>query len=219
MIVLVATILLVLTLTRRMRLVPHGKQNFAEIVVEMLYGIPEQVMGPRGRAYAPFLGTFFIYIFLMNLSGLIPFFKPGTASLSVTLGLGITAFIAVQYFGFKTHGAGYIKHFMGPVLWLSWLILPLELISELIRPMSLSIRLYGNIFGEEQIVSALANNIPVIGPLAAVLILPLQLLTVVLQALVFTLLVTVYIALATEKHEEHHVTEEVAGMPAPALEH
>ncbi len=185
---------------RRMRLIPRGLQNFMEFLVESLFGIAEMVMGPRGRPYAPFISTFFLYILTMNLLGLVPFSKPGTADLSITVGLAIVAFFAVQYFGFRAHGIAYLKHFAGPVWWLAFLIFPLELLSELIRPVSLSFRLYGNIFGEEQVVGSLATNF---GPLAAVLMLPLQVLTSFLQALVFTLLVTVYISLATEKHEEH----------------
>lgn len=211
---LVLTILAIAS-TRRMRLIPRGLQNFMEIAVEGLYGIPEMVMGPRGRQYAPLIASLFLYIITMNLMGLIPFFKPGTASLSVTLGLAIVAFIAVQYYGFQTHGIKYLSHFAGPVPWLAFLILPLELVSEFIRPLSLSVRLYGNLFGEEQVVGALAGQIH---PLSAVLFLPLQVLTSILQALVFTLLTTVYISLATEKHEEHegaHASPETAPHPVP----
>jgi F-type H+-transporting ATPase subunit a len=194
---------------RRLQLVPRGLQNFLEFVLESLYGIPEMVMGPRGRQYAPFVVTFFLYIAVMNFTGLIPGAKPGTASLSITLGLSIVAFVAVQYFGFRAHGIRYLAHFAGPVPWLAFLILPLELVAEMIRPISLSIRLYGNIFGEETVVAALAN----LHPLAALIILPLQVLTVFLQAFVFTLLVTVYISLATEPHEGEHA--EHAPVPAP----
>ena len=200
--------LIVLNGARRLRLVPRGMQNFLELLVEMLNSIPEMVMGPRGRQYAPFISTFFLYILVMNLSGLIPPFKPGTASLSITLGLALVAFIAVQYYGFRTHGIRYLAHFAGPVWWLSFLLLPLELISEFIRPVSLSFRLYGNIFGEERVVAALATNF---GPLVAVIMLPLQVLTNVLQSLVFTLLVTVYISLATQPHEEQEAHAGVAG--------
>ncbi len=185
---------------RRLRLKPVGIQNTLEALLESLYGLPEMVMGARGRAYAPFLATFFLYIMVMNFLGLVPFSKPGTASLSITLGLSLVAFVAVQYLGFRAHGWRYILHFMGPVPALAILIFPLELISELIRPVSLSFRLYGNIFGEEQVVAQLAHMkffIPV-------LLLPLQLLTVILQAFVFTLLVTVYISMATQPHEEGH---------------
>jgi len=191
--------------TRRLQLVPRGFQNFMEFLVESLNGIPEMVMGPRGRQYAPFICTFFLYILVVNLTGLIPPFKSGTASLSITVGLGVTAFIAVQYYGFRAQGIRYLAHFIGPIPLLAWLILPLELIAELIRPVSLSFRLYGNIFGEEQVIEALATKF---GPLIAVLMLPLQVMTSILQALVFTLLVTVYISLATEKHGSHEESEE-----------
>ena len=186
---------------RRLQLVPRGLQNLWEMLLESLYGLPEQVMGERGREYAPFIITYFLYIVTMNLCGLLPFFKSGTANLSITLGLAIVAFFAVQYYGFHTHGIRYLAHFIGPVPALAILILPLEILSELIRPVSLSIRLYGNIYGEEQVIGALAKQF---SPLVAVLMLPLQILTCILQAFVFTLLVTVYISLATEKHEEGH---------------
>ncbi len=193
--------------TRKMRMIPGKFQNIWEMIVEALYGLPVMVMGERGKKYAPFISTFFLYIAIMNLSGLIPLVKSGTASLSVTLGLGIFAFFMVQYYGFKTHGLAYIKHFAGPVAWLSFLIFPLEILSELIRPISLSMRLYGNIFGEEQVIQALSTSIPGVGPFITVLMLPLQLLTCVLQAFVFSLLVTVYISMATEKHDDNHESQ------------
>jgi len=194
------TIILVILGTRRMRVVPQAFQNLLEMLYEFLFGLPEQVMGPRGRQYAPFISSFFIYIVMMNALGLIPACKSATASLSITLGMALTAFCGVQYFGFKAHGIKYLAHFCGPVWWMAWLIGPLEVVSELVRPVSLSMRLYGNMFGEEQVVSALAHNLTVVAPVVIVL---LQVLTVVLQAFVFTLLVTVYIALATEHGDEH----------------
>jgi F-type H+-transporting ATPase subunit a len=197
---LVVIALLAIIGTRKMRDVPRGLQNALEFVYESLCSIPEMVMGPRGRRYVPFVSTFFLYIVVMNFMGLIPFLKSGTASLSVTLGLAIVAFCAVQYFGFQAQGMHYLKHFMGPVPALAFLILPLELVSEFVRPVSLSVRLYGNIYGEEKVIAVLAH----LHPLAAVIMLPLQLLTIFLQAFVFTLLVTVYIALATEHEEEVH---------------
>lgn len=198
-------VLLAILGTRRLKLVPKGVQNVFEMVFEGLYSLPEMVMGPRGRQYAPFVSTFFIYILVMNAMGLIPLLKSATASLSITLGMALVAFFGVQYYGFKAQGIKYLAHFVGPVPWLAFLILPLEIVSECVRPVSLSMRLYGNIFGEEQVVSALAHNLT---PLAPLFILPLQVLTVFLQAFVFTLLVTVYIALATEHNSEHEGAEE-----------
>ena len=197
MVALLLILVVVAAGTRKMRLVPHGLQNFLEWIYESLFGIPEMVMGPRGRKYAPLIASFFLYIVVMNFLALIPAFKPGTASLSVTLGLAIVAFISVQYFGFQAHGIRYLAHFVGPVPGMFFLILPLELVAELVRPVSLSIRLYGNIYGEEQVVSALASQLH---PMTAVVILPIQILSSFLQAYVFALLVTVYISLATERH-------------------
>jgi len=201
--------------TRRLTLVPSGLQNFMEFVYETLAGLPVMVMGPRGRQYAPFVATFFLYILVMNLIQFIPGAVPGTASLSITVGLALVAFIGVQYFGFRAHGPRYLAHFFGPVpikslptLLLGLLLLPLELLAEVIRPVSLSFRLYGNIFGEEQVIHALATQLGPPGPFLAVLMLPMQVLSSLLQALVFTLLVTVYLALATETHDEEHEASE-----------
>lgn len=212
MIAFIAITLFLIAGTRKLALIPDRLQNIVEMLVETLYGIPEMVMGERGRPYAPFLSTFFLYILVMNFMSLVPFFKPGTANLSITMGMAIVSFFAVQYFGFKTHGIRYLSHFLGPVPAMAFLILPLELISELARPVSLSMRLYGNIFGEEQVVGALATYL---NPVAAVVMLPLQVLTVILQAFVFTLLTTVYIAMATQKHDDH----EHAAQPAEAAAH
>ncbi len=109
-----------------------------EMLYESLFGLAEQVMGPRGRQYAPFTSTFFIYIVVMNALGLIPAWKSATANLSITLGMALVAFFSVQYFGFKAQGLNYLKHFLGPVWWMAWMIAPLELISEFVRPVSLS---------------------------------------------------------------------------------
>lgn len=194
----VLIVLLAVIGMRRRQLIPRGLQNVMEKLVESLYGLPQLVMGPRGQQYAPLIATLFLYILVMNLLGLLPFFKSATASLSITLGMAIVAFVAVQYYGFRAHGIKYLAHFLGPVPGLAFLILPLELVSEMIRPVSLSVRLYGNLFGEEQVIGSLAH----LSPFVAVIMLPLQILTSILQAFVFSLLVTVYISLATEKHEE-----------------
>lgn len=194
-----AILILAIIGMRRKQLIPKGLQNLLEMLVDSIYSLPTMVMGDRGRQYGPLISTFFLYILFMNLLGFIPWLKPATANLSITLGMAIFAFLAVQYYGFRTHGIKYLKHFLGPVPALAILIMPLEIVSELIRPVSLSVRLYGNLFGEEQVIGSLAN----LNPLIAVLMLPLQLLTSVLQAYVFSLLVTVYISLATEKHDDH----------------
>jgi F-type H+-transporting ATPase subunit a len=206
---------------RKLALRPSKRQNVAEFMVETLYGIPEMVMGTRGRQYAPFVGTLFLAVLFMNLLGLVPIMRSGSANLSITAGLALVAFFAVQYYGFRAHGIKYLAHFMGPQgintvfgFVFGIMLLPLELLAEMIRPVSLSFRLYGNIFGEEQVVEALAKQM---SPAAAVLMLPLQVMTSVLQALVFALLVTVYIALATEGHDESHEEhggEDVASVPS-----
>lgn len=211
LVALVAISLVIIVGTRRMTQVPSRLQNAMEMLTEALYAIPVMIMGERGRAYAPFVGTFFLYIVVMNFMGLLPWFKPPTANLSISLGMSIVAFVGVQYYGFKAHGWGYLKHFLGPVPAMAFLILPLEIISEFARPLSLSMRLYGNIYGEEQVVTALATTF---NPAVALFMLPFQVLTVFLQAFVFTLLVTVYISLATE-----HAEGEAHGASSKAAAH
>jgi len=189
--------------TRKLKLKPGKLQNFFETAVDGVYSIPKMVMGERATEYAPFIATFFIAIICMNFIGLVPGFRAATANPSITFGLSIVAFFAVQYYGIKAHGWRYIKHFMGPSLWLAPLIFIIEMVSELVRPLSLAMRLYGNIYGEETVIEQLStqlvfSGIPV-GSFASLILLPLQLLSVFLQAYVFTLLVSVYISMATEK--------------------
>ncbi|OHB77870.1 MAG: ATP synthase F0 subunit A, partial [Planctomycetes bacterium RBG_16_59_8] len=134
---------------RRQQKVPRGIQNFGEAVVDLLTKLVCGMIGPHGTKYVPYLGTLFLYIFAMNILGIIPLFRSPTMTLSTTLALGITTFFVVQYCGIRANGVGgYLKHFMGPVLFLAPLMIVVEFIGEVAKPMSLSLRLYGNIFGE-----------------------------------------------------------------------
>lgn len=186
--------------TRNMKRLPQGIQNLWETVVEGLFGFFGGLMGEeRARKYGPFLATCFLYILLSNYSGLFPGaamikgFVPPTNNISITAALGILVFLSVFYFGIRAKGIGFFKHFFQPMAFL----VVLNIIEELVRPVSLSLRLYGNIFGEEKIIEQLGEMVPLIVPLP---MMALGLLTGAIQAFVFTILATTYISGATEEH-------------------
>jgi len=186
--------------------VPRGFQNFAEQVVESLNYFTVGIIGHGGERYTPLVGTVFLYILLSNLMGMIPGFHSPTSNISTTLALGVTVFLYVQYEGIRTNGpVNYIKHFMGPMPALSPLMFPVELISEIVKPFTLAVRLFGNIFGEDVILLVLAGlgvsllkvpGLPLHFP-----VLFLSAITAVVQAMVFSMLTCIYLSLVT--HHEH----------------
>ena len=199
---------------------PDPRQVFAEMVVGGLYGIFREILGDHARRYAPYLGTLFLFILCNNLFGMIPLGHSSTASfVNTTLGLGLCTFLYVQYVGIRENGlGGYLYHFAGqpksPVEWIfALLIFPLEVMGELIKPLSLSLRLFGNIFGEETLIAVMVilgvqfmQHVMAslgLGPLGAWLpgvpfhvpFYAIGLIGSTVQALVFTLLSTIYISL------------------------
>jgi len=188
--------------TRSYRRVPQGLQNLLEWVVGLLRNLIRGLVGESGDKYLPYLGTVFLFIFLMNLLGVLPAFRSPTMTLSTTAALGITTFLWVQISAIRATGLiAYVRHFMGPVLWLAPLMLVLEVVSEMARPVSLSLRLYGNIFGEDNVLEQLMRLVPWI-PLQLPILL-LAILTSFVQAFVFTCLASIYIGQKVV-HEEHH---------------
>ena len=176
--------------TRKMEAVPKGLQNAMEMIVEKLQGFLSGVIGPENaRLYLPILGTLFLFIITSNYSGLLPGagHLPGLAAptsvLGVTAGLAVCVFFCTHGLGFKVNGIHYLKHFASPLL-------PLLIIEEFVRPLSLSLRLYGNIFGEETVVEQIFGLIPLFVPIPFMV---LGLLFGFLQALVFTMLSSIYI--------------------------
>jgi len=181
-----------LILGKGLQLIPHKKQNLLELIIGGLEDFMLSVTGPEGRAFFPFIATLFLYILVSNLLGLVPGFFSPTASINTTISLAVCTFVLTHAIGIKYHGIKYIKHFFGPVWALAPLMLVIELIGHLARVMSLSIRLFGNIFAKETILGilfALAGFY-----LAPLPILLLGILVSLIQALVFTLLATVYFA-------------------------
>src|SRR3989449_1566169 len=126
-------------------------RNLAELLVEGVSGMAEGVLGHDGRHYVHLYGSFFLFILCANLIGLVPGFAPPTSNFNVTFALGVTSFIAYNVYGFREQGVVYLKHFVGPVWWLFWLMIPLELIDNLVRPLSLSPRLFGNMTGDHMV--------------------------------------------------------------------
>ncbi len=194
--------------TRRLESVPGPMQNFMEVVIETFGDLLEQMIGPKGKRYLPLIGTAGLFILVGNLLGSVPGLKPPTANLNTTAALAITVFLSYNYFGIREQGIiGYLRHFCGPVLWLAPIMFPIEFIGHLARPISLSIRLFGNIFGEESVIAILLSliwlGIPYVIYLA--IMMPLSLFTSVVQTFIFVMLSMVYIAGAVEVgHEEHH---------------
>ncbi len=184
-------------------------RNFMETILDTCIGLGEQVFGSRKIAerFLPLIGALAVYIFFHNALALVPGLAPATDNLNVTVGPAIVVFFATHYFGIKEQGAHYFAHFLGPKLggfyWLAPLLLPIELISHLARPLSLSLRLFGNMFGDHAVLAIFLGlaAFPLVFPVPIML---LGTVVVVVQTLVFSLLSIVYIALAIEHSEEAH---------------
>jgi F-type H+-transporting ATPase subunit a len=176
---------------------PGGLQHMFEGINGFVEGQSRDVIGQHSESFTPFLVTLGLFILIANLFGVVPGLESPTASPVVPLGCAICAFIYYQFQGFKTSGIGYLKHFLGPMWWLSPLMLPLEIISHLARLMSLSIRLYANMFAGDMVTLVFFSLIPLAVP---VLFLGLHIGVALLQAYIFVLLTTVYLAgaVATE---------------------
>lgn len=176
----------------------------------LLTVVMEPIMGrERALRFLPLVGSLGVFILFSNLLGVIPGFLPPTSNLNTTFALGSVVFFATHYYGVKAHGLSYFKHFFGPII--KWYALPLmllmfiiEMISHIARPVSLGIRLFGNIFGDHATVAGFLA-VGLFGWLILPLIpFPLGLLVCVVQTLVFCILTTVYIHVATEEAEEGH---------------
>jgi F-type H+-transporting ATPase subunit a len=176
---------------------PGGLQHIFEGLQGLIEGQSRDVIGHHSERFTPFLVTLGLFILIANLFGVVPGLESPTASPVVPLGCAICAFVYYQFQGFKTSGVGYLKHFLGPMWWLSPLMLPLEIISHLARLMSLTIRLYANMFAGDMVTLVFFSLIPLAVP---VVFLGLHIGVALLQAYIFVLLTTVYLAgaVATE---------------------
>lgn len=194
--VMLVLILLAFLASRSIKQVPTGLQNFMEIVVTGIENLIEETMGPKGKKYFPLLATLALFILVSNLIALIPGFYPPTANLNTNAALALTVFVMTHVIGFKEHGFAYLKHFMGPILVLAPLIFIIEIIGHLARPLSLSLRLFGNMYGHEIVLMIFLALVPFLLPVPMML---MGVLIAFIQTFVFTLLAMIYIAGALEE--------------------
>ena len=195
-------------------------RNIAELVVQLVVSQSDAIIGKAGRKYVPFFGTFFFFILLSNLMGLLPGFAAPTGNLNTTIGLALVSFIGYNVIGVREQGTGYLKHFIGPmtslpgsnivaklaflpVLLISVVFfLILELFSHGFRPVSLSLRLFGNMMGDHEVIGAFISLTKLVVPVAFY---AMGTLVSLIQAFVFTLLSMIYVALAiSHGHDEEH---------------
>lgn len=190
------------------RVVPEKRPTLSgifELVVELLLGLMRDVMGPRADSYFPLIGALFIYILISNLLGVIPGFVPPTDNINTNVACALTVFLYYNAVGIKEQGIKkYFSHMFGPVKSLPILLIPIippvifviEIISHIVRPVSLSIRLFGNMTGDHLVLEIFSNLIPLGVPM---IFMGLGIFISFIQAFVFSLLSIVYIALATEQ--------------------
>lgn len=192
LIVMIIIIVFFKMTVKNLSLIPGKMQNMLESLYRAFRSMVEDFMGEEGRKFIPVVGTLGIFIGVSNLIGLLPEFGSPTANLNVTVGCALFVFLYYHYQGIKKHGLlGYLKTFTGPIWWLAILFLPIEIISHFSRPLSLSIRLFGNIFGEDMVIIIIASLVPYFAPLP---LMALAIITSLLQAYIFIMLTTIYLA-------------------------
>ena len=200
-ITIILTILAIIA-GRRLAIVPSGLQNAVELAIEKMYNFFSDIMGAKlARQYFPLVGTLFVYILICNYSGLLPGsgeikgLAAPTSSINCTAAMAVTVFIMTQVAGIKAAGGPrYYKHLLKPMAFLA----PLMAIEMLVRPLSLTLRLYGNIFGEETVTHTFFEMVPIGLPVAMQL---LSVLMGLIQALVFSLLTAIYLTEACDTEE------------------
>jgi len=175
----------------RMSLIPNGLQQLMEVTVQALCDMMEDNIGEGSRKYLPLIGGLAFFIFMSNFLGMIPSFSAATGNFNTTVACAMIVFLYYNFQGVMEHGAGYIKHFMGPIPWLAPLMFPIEIISHLARPFSLAIRLFGNIGGEHMVSLVFYSLIPWLLPVPLMI---LGLFAAFLQTFVFIMLTQIYIA-------------------------
>jgi F-type H+-transporting ATPase subunit a len=174
-------------------------RGVCEVMTEFIVNLSDQVIGKGNRSFVPMFGALFLFILANNLIGLIPGMTPATDNYNTTLAIGFFSFVVYNYMGLKESGWAYLKHFWGPIWWLGPLLLVIELLSHLIRPFTLGLRLMGNIKGDHSVVGAFLDLAPFGAPVPFYI---LGLFVAFMQAFVFTLLSMLYVSLAIQ-HEEH----------------
>jgi F-type H+-transporting ATPase subunit a len=185
---------------------PGGGQQTLEASILALRGMLADIVGEHGLKYFPVVATFAVLILVSNLMGLFPLFMSPTAATSVTFALGLTSFVYYNYVGVKENGIfGHLRHFAGPIWWIAPLIFLIEIIGNLVRPMSLGLRLFGNMFADEQVSANIAGLAPPYTQfIVPVLLMPLALFVAFIQTFVFVLLSMVYLSEVSHPPHEGH---------------
>lgn len=177
--------------------VPAGKfsvRGIFELLTEFMMDLTDKVIGHHGRKYTPLFASIFTFVLFNNLIGVIPGMTPATENINTTFAIGIFSFLVYNFFGFKEVGIGYLKHFVGPVWWLFPLMIPIEIFSNALRPLTLGLRLANVLTGDHTVLSVFLDLVPIGVP---VIFYGLGLFVAFIQAFVLTLLSMVYVALAT----------------------
>ena len=188
---------------------PGQGQQTLEVGVLAVRSMVEDIIGPHGLKYFPVVMSFAVLILVSNLMGLFPLFMSPTSATSVTFALGLSSFLYYNYIGISENGLfGHLKHFAGPMIYIAPLIFPIEIISNLIRPFSLGIRLFGNLFADEKVLETLAHLAPPWTWIAPVALLPLSVFVAFVQTFVFILLSQLYLSEVSHAPHEHHAHEE-----------
>jgi len=191
-----------LVVRNKLSLVPSGLQNIMEVIADFILNLSRSNIGHHwGDKFYPLIGTIFVYILTCNFMGLIPGFDAPTSNINMTASMAIPVFLIYQFYGIKVHGLKYLNHFLGPMrsiyaLPLMIMMFFIEIIGHLVRPITLSVRLFGNMMAKHTLMIILGILTPAFVPIA---ILGLGVLVSVVQAFVFTLLATLYIAGAVEE--------------------
>jgi F-type H+-transporting ATPase subunit a len=202
---------------------PGAGQQTLEVSVLAVRNMLKDIIGPHGLKYFPVVMTFAVLILVSNLMGLFPLFMSPTSATSVTFALGLSSFLYYNYIGISENGIlNHLKHLAGPVWWIAPLIFPIELISNFIRPFSLGIRLFGNLFADEKVMETLSHLAPPITWFAPILLMPLSVFVALIQTFVFILLSQLYISeVSHAPHDVHgaHGDEHYEGdeLIAPVL--
>ncbi len=188
---IIALLLLVSILaTKGMKTIPGGLQNFFEVIIKGIENMVIETMGEHGKPFFPLIATLALFILVSNLIGLIPGFFPPTANINTTAACAVIVFVTTHVVGVKEHGIKYIKHFLGPILWLAPIMFFIEVIGHLSRVISLTLRLFGNMNGHELVLMIFFGLAPFLVPLPMML---MGVLVSFIQAFVFMLLAMIYI--------------------------
>lgn len=182
--------------TRRLQAYPSQSQNVMEVILGGFDSLLNEIMGHNGRKFFPLIATLGLFILTSNLIGIVPGFESPTSNINTNAAMAVIVFLSTHVVGVREHGFKYFKQFMGPVWWLTPLMLPIEVISHISRPLSLTFRLFGNIKGEDIVLLVVLFLVPWFVPLPVFV---LMIFTSLVQTLVFMLLSMMYIAGAMEE--------------------